>query len=335
MAPLPQIRDRGARGTPLSPDPAAGLPPSPLTGTAAGVGVSQTINLPQLIDGYKQRHGIDVAPLFAGITELRLLHDAATGLSFFDPVVIGDSAFYAALSKRPGYYRADKAEFLIAAPHVPQSTRVLEVGAGIGHFTTHLRDVDYTGLEFNPDAIAAAETLGRRILAVEIREVMREQPECFDVTCAFQVLEHVPDPRGMIEAMVTLTRPGGRIILATPNGGAYISRCRDLLNAPPHHITWWEDRTWHWVAAEFGLASVELHHTPIDDMLGVWAQMVASDGIARQLGIALDPVVDETPLRQRIDKMAEPVARTILAGLRYRADIPEVGHTTVAIFTKP
>jgi SAM-dependent methyltransferase len=301
----------------------------------AGVAVIQAIDVPQLIDGYKRRHGIDVSSLFGGITQMRLLRDAVTGLSFFDPVVTGDPAFYAALSRRPGYYRANKAEFLIAAPHVPRGARVLEVGAGMGHFTSHLCEADYTGLEFNPDAIAAAQALGRRIWTRDVRDIMREQPECFDVTCAFQVLEHVPDPRGMIEALAALTRPGGRIILATPNGGAYINRCRDLLSVPPHHITWWEDPTWHWVAAEFGLAIAGLYHTPIDEMLGVWAHMVASDGLARQLGLALDPVVDETPLRQRIDQLAEPVARTILAGLRYRADIPEAGHTTVAVFTKP
>jgi SAM-dependent methyltransferase len=319
----------------LSPGQAAGLPPSPLTGMVTGVSVTQTIDVPQLIDGYKRRHGINVSSMFAGLTQLRLLHDAATGLSFFDPIVTGDSAFYAALSQRPGYYRADKAEFLIAAPHVPRGARVLEVGAGMGHFASHLCQPDYTGLEFNTDAIAPAQTLGRRIISLDVHDVMREQPECFDVTCAFQVLEHVPDPRAMIEALVTLTRPGGRIILATPNGGAYISRCRDLLNVPPHHITWWEDRTWHWVAAEFGLAIIGLYHTPIDEMLGIWAHMIASDGLARQLGLALDPVVDETPLRHSIDKLAEPVARTILAGLRHRADIPAAGHTTVVVLTKP
>jgi SAM-dependent methyltransferase len=317
------------------PDPAADLPRSPLTGIKAGVSVIRSIDVRQLIEGYKRRHGVDVSLLFADITQLRLLHDSISGLSFFDPLITGDSAFYAAIARRPGYYRADKAEFRIAARHIEPGAHVLEVGAGIGHFTTHLRDADYLGLEFSSDAVVAAEALGRDVRTRDVRDLVPEQGECFDVTCAFQVLEHVPDPLGMIEAMVALTRPGGRVILATPNAGAYISRCRDLLNAPPHHITWWEDRTWHWVAAAFGLTNVELHHTPIDDMLGAWAHMVASDGVARQLGLALDPVVDESLLRQRIDTMAEPIARTIVAGLSNRADIPEAGHTTVAVFTKP
>jgi SAM-dependent methyltransferase len=239
------------------------------------------------------------------------------------------------MCRKPGYHRPNKAEFKIAAHHVPSGARVLEVGAGVGYFSTHLQNPDYTGLEFNADAVAEATSNGRHGLVADIHDFALKHPESFDVTCAFQVLEHVADPLGMISAMVAVTPPGGRIILATPNASAYISRCRDVLSAPPHHVTWWEDRTWVWVAGALDLLDLRLQHTPIDEMLGVWAQMIASDGVARQLGLALDPVVDESPLRKRIDQLAAPIARTILAGLTHRADLPEAGHTTVAVFTKP
>lgn len=318
-----------------SPRPTTMMPISPLTGTSDGVGLVRFVDVAHLIDGYRRRFGVDVASLFAGVDRLRLMRDAVSGLSFFDPPITGDAAFYAAIARRHGYHRPDKAEFGIAADHIPPGARVLEVGAGIGHFAAYLREADYLGLEFNADAVAAAAALGIHVVQRDVCAVMREQPERFDVTCAFQVLEHVADPRAMIEAMVALTRPGGRVILATPNADSYVSRSRDLLNVPPHHLTWWEDRTWHWVAARFGLVDLRLHHTPIGEMLGAWAQMVASEGIARQLGLALDPVVDESPLRQRIDSLAAPVACTILAGLIQPADSPAIGHTTVAVFTKP
>jgi SAM-dependent methyltransferase len=317
-----------------SPEQDVAVAPSPLTGTSAGVVVARHLDLSQLIEGYRRRHGVDVASLFAGTTELRLLHDQVTGLSFFDPPVVGDAAFYATMARRPGYHRADKAEFRIAAGYIPAGARVLEVGAGAGHFTTHLRNADYLGLEFNAEAVASAKVLGIPIVERDVCDIAAEIPESFDCTCAFQVLEHVADPLRMIAAMVELTRPGGKIIISTPNAGSYITRCRDLLNAPPHHVTWWEDRTWQWIACTFGLTDLRLHHTPIDEMIGAWAHMLASDGIARQLGFVIDPVVDETPLRQRIDLLAEPVARTIRAGITNRADAPEAGHTTVAIFTK-
>jgi SAM-dependent methyltransferase len=311
------------------------LPPSPLTNTSAGVTVIKSIDITQLTDGYRTRLGLDVSSLFAGVDSLRLFHDAQTGLSFFHPLITGDAAFYEALAQRPRYHRDDKAEFEIAARRIPAHARVLEVGAGVGHFVKHLNDPEYVGLEFNAAAVESANALGRSVFQRDIFEFLSEQPQEFDVTCAFQVVEHVSDPLGLIAAMIALTRPGGQIIVSAPNAGAYISRCRDLLNTPPHHVTWWEDRTWRWLAEAFSLSEVELYHTPIDEMLGAWAQMVASDGIAKQLGLALDSVVDETPLRHCIDQMARPIVATILAGLRHRADVPQAGHTTVAIFTRP
>lgn len=311
------------------------MPVSPLTGTETGVVRTRSIEVPQLVDGYRRRHGVDVSSLFAGVARLDLMYDRETGLSFFDPPVAGDAAFYGTMARKTGYHRQDKAEFRLAAAHVPDGAWVLEVGAGIGHFAGYLRNVDYLGLEFNEDAVAAASALGIRVLHRDVRDIAREQPEGFDVTCAFQVLEHVSDPFGMIEAMVAATRPGGLVILSAPNAESYVSRSRDLLNLPPHHLTWWEDRTWRWVAGAFGLAEPCLYHTPIDDMLGAWAQMVASDGIARQLGLELDPVIDESSLRERVDTLAAPIVRTFLAGLSHRADIPTIGHTTVAVFAKP
>ncbi|MBV9249383.1 MAG: class I SAM-dependent methyltransferase [Acetobacteraceae bacterium] len=307
---------------------------SPLTGHASAVQVVQAIDARQLIEGYATRHKLDVAPLFAGIERLWLLRDAETGLGFFRPLITGDEAFYAALAQRPGYYRPEKAEFRIAAPHIPRGARVCEVGGGVGHFSAFLDQPDYLGLEFNEAAVAQAAGHGIKMLRQDVCDLAREQAGAFDAVCAFQVLEHVADPLAILEAVVALVRPGGTIVLSTPNAHGYITRCRDLLNVPPHHVTWWEDGTWRWVASRFGLTLRALEHTPIDEMLGAWAQMVASDGVARLLGLALDPVVDETPQRARIDAMAAHAARIIAAGVRHRADAPAFGHTSIAVFTR-
>jgi len=317
-----------------SSEPLERLPPSPLTGLREDVELVQVVDSARLIEGYRRRRGVDVTGLFAGVPRLRLLHDRRTGLSFFDPPVTVDAAFYAELCRGPGYHRPDRAEFGIAARSIPPRSRVLEVGAGTGLFAAHLDDADYLGLEFNAEAAESARARGVQVVHRDLPELAAERPASFDVTCAFQVLEHVADPLAMIESMIALTRPGGRVILATPNADSFYGRCRDLMNPPPHHVTWWTDRTWHWVAAAFGLGG-ELRHTPIDEMLDAWAQMVASEGVARQLGLELDPVVDESPLRCRIDEMSLPIARTMLAGLSHRADIPEIGKTTVALFTRP
>jgi 2-polyprenyl-3-methyl-5-hydroxy-6-metoxy-1,4-benzoquinol methylase len=310
-------------------------PISPLTGTASQVTRIRDIALDQLKAGYADRFGIDISGLLGNIDRMSLFRDGATGLSFFHPMPFGDEAFYERLAQKvTGYYPVDKQEFGFSKAYVPAGATICEVGAGFGHFRAHVGEAQYTGLEFNQTAIDSARERGITLLRRDVRDLAAAAPDSFDVTCAFQVVEHVAEPLAFIAAMVELTRPGGKIILSTPNGDGYITRCRELLNAPPHHYTWWEDKTWAWVREKFGLAELKLHHTLIDEVAGAWAQMVAADGMAKLLGFELDPVVDETPLRRRIDVLAAPTAKIIVSGLKHRNDVPPIGHTTVAVFSR-
>ncbi|WP_419730616.1 class I SAM-dependent methyltransferase [Lichenicola sp.] len=306
---------------------------SPLTGSTDTVLVHE-LDVAQIVLGYRLRLGVDVSRLFAGVSTLRLLHEPATGLSFFDPPILGDGAFYDELARHPGYYPGERQEFALAAAHVPPGARVCEIGAGACSFPAHIPHADYVGLEFSKAAIEQARTRGITLLPEDVVDFARVRGEAFDVTCAFQVLEHVREPLAFIEAMAALTRPGGRIILSTPNAEAYIARSRDVLNVAPHHHTWWTDRCWSWVADRLGFARLELLHSSIDEVLMPWARMVAADGLANMLGLELHPVVDERPIRHRIDVLAEQTARTIVAGLRHRNDVPLLGHSTVAVFTR-
>ena len=236
-------------------------------------------------------------------------------------MVVGDAAFYAALAQRPGYYEADKSEFRMARDYA-RPGEGLRGWAGIGLFRDHIPQAEFLGLEFNDTALEQAAARNVLVLRRELREFASGHQAVFDVTCAFQVLEHVAEPLEFVAALVQLTKPGGTILISTPNGESYISRNRDLLNAPPHHVTWWEDMTWIWLKEKFGLRSLKLHHTLVDEFLIEWARMVAVDGLAAMLGVPLRPVVDETPIRRRMSAMAEQTAMIIAHGIRHRMDVP-------------
>lgn len=319
--------EREAQATALAPS-------SPLTGQTDSVQLIRWIDIRQLIAGYRRAYAIDIERYFATVPALGLFYDNETGLSFYDPPIVGEPEFYAELSKLPWYHPSDRPDFEIGARYIPNGSHVLEIGAGVGHFYRYLQNADYLGLEYNPDAVMTANMAGVPVINADVHDLAAARPEAFDVVCSFQVLEHVRKPREFIEAAVALTKPGGIVILATPNAGSYISRCRDLLNAPPHHITWWEDRAWRWVADTFGLDVLDVVHTPINRMVVHWARMIAANGLAAQLGVTLNPVIDESPLRHRIDEMAIPIVNAIVSGIAHPGDIPEVGHTSVAVFFK-
>lgn len=286
-----------------------------------------------MVKAYAGRLKLDVARLFADTPQVTLYRDQETGLSFFHPMILGDADFYAALGCMDGYYPTVKREFALARPHIPHGARFCEIGAGAGYFRDHIPDNPYVGLDLSPQAVSMAKTRQVTVLAEDGRDHARRHPHAYDVVAAFQVIEHVADPLSFFRMMLDLVRPGGKIMLSTPNAQAFISRCRDVLNMPPHHVTWWEDETWVWLRHHFGLSGLHLDHTAIDGALLAWARMVAADGLARSQGLELHPIVDESPERHAIDAQAENLAAIIAKGLRFKADAPPVGHTTLAVFT--
>ncbi len=96
--------------------------------------------------------------------------------------------------------------------------RLLDVGAGFGHFLAAMRERGWqvTGVE---SSTRAAERLRAKGLAVLVGRVPAvELPERrFDVVTASSVLEHVADPLGVLEQAFRVLRPGGWALMRVPN----------------------------------------------------------------------------------------------------------------------
>ena len=113
------------------------------------------------------------------------------------------------------WLRWDRTERMLPRP----PARVLEIGCGLGSFGQLLATrYDYTGLE--PDSEAYAAAAGRvgnlgRLLNVPVEEL---PPGTFDVVCAFEVLEHIEDDLAALRAWQAQLRPGGSLVLSVPAG---------------------------------------------------------------------------------------------------------------------
>lgn len=104
-------------------------------------------------------------------------------------------------------------------PHCGRA--VLEVGAGMGEFATQLRGPERLVLtDVDPLAV---EAMTRRFAdrpEVEVRQLdvdgdlALEEP--VDTVVAINVLEHLPDDVGALQALARLVRTGGRIVLWVP-----------------------------------------------------------------------------------------------------------------------
>ena len=89
--------------------------------------------------------------------------------------------------------------------------RLLDLGSGSGHFLAHARrrGFDVRGVEPAPaPAQYARENLNVPVINQDLTQV-DFPPECFDVITAWDVLEHLGDPRAALDRSLRWLRPGG------------------------------------------------------------------------------------------------------------------------------
>jgi len=138
---------------------------------------------------------------------------------------------------KPAYFRLHRHRFtaLLAALRHDAASEVLEIGATPGQFTAMLVDAGYrvSAIDLFPEERAALW----RSLGVEIQFCnLDEQPlpfasGRFDAVIFSEVIEHLAgSPLPALREMVRVLRPGGRLILTTPNQLYLKSRLRTLLD---------------------------------------------------------------------------------------------------------
>lgn len=94
---------------------------------------------------------------------------------------------------------------------------VLDVGCGMGTMLGRFRELgwDAYGVDVSPYATSyARDELGLRVVTGSVEEA--GLPEgFFDLVTVVHVIEHLPDPRGTLEALHRLVKPGGIAVIAT------------------------------------------------------------------------------------------------------------------------
>ena len=98
--------------------------------------------------------------------------------------------------------------------------RVLEVGCGLGHVLARLQDqYEAYGIDISAYAVDQARIHAPRakaeVLAVE--DIGQYGAEFFDAMIAVHVFEHLEQPADVAKICFDALRPGGVLIMATPN----------------------------------------------------------------------------------------------------------------------
>jgi 2-polyprenyl-3-methyl-5-hydroxy-6-metoxy-1,4-benzoquinol methylase len=126
---------------------------------------------------------------------------------------------------------------------VPSGGKVLEVGCATGEFIALAgARFDMWGLDLSPVATDLARQTNPRFAAQIFTGFIEDQhfqPAQFDAIVLWDVIEHLWDPRKVCHELVKYLRPGGSLLLSTPDIGAVTARVmrnRWAFMTPPEHL---------------------------------------------------------------------------------------------------
>jgi 2-polyprenyl-3-methyl-5-hydroxy-6-metoxy-1,4-benzoquinol methylase len=107
-----------------------------------------------------------------------------------------------------------------------KSAPILEVGCGHGSFLYFLKAMGYRnveGVDASPEQVATARSLGLdNVTCGDVMNIIQERPAHYDCVVGIDFLEHFlkQDVFDLLDGLYQSLRPGGRLVLRTPNGGA-------------------------------------------------------------------------------------------------------------------
>jgi SAM-dependent methyltransferase len=146
----------------------------------------------------------------------------------------------------------DAIEMIEALPeaHIPRGGRLIDVGCGTGNGLLIFHEtfgVAGVGVDVSSGMLGIAQAkLTDRGLPIELHcldgQNLPFDDDTFDSGVSFEVLEHTPDPARLLAELARVVKPGGTVVVTTPN-------------------TLWEPV--HWLAAATGLHHSEGPHRDV------------------------------------------------------------------------
>jgi 2-polyprenyl-3-methyl-5-hydroxy-6-metoxy-1,4-benzoquinol methylase len=261
----------------------------------------------------------------------------ACGLEFYPSRLCGTQTLYDAMKKSDSYYMKEKWEFELARAEIAKGQSVLEVGCGPGLFLESVRDAGrdrrVTGLELNTKCVETCRAKGLDVQRRTVEEFAAPNPSAFDVVCAFQVLEHVRDPRAFLAAMFRSLKSDGVCIMTVPNAAGFARHAVNYLgDMPPHHLTRWTADVMQKVAVAHGARLERVVEEPIADYHREWYRTATTvRALSAVLRLRWGRLERRMPYRVMLSLSHQLQKRMPAWAWRYTRD---PGHTLYVSFRK-
>jgi SAM-dependent methyltransferase len=141
---------------------------------------------------------------------------------------------------------------------VPRNVKVLDIGCGLGHTLAYhqSRGCEAVGIEADDNVLAIAARYNLKITS-GVFDGSQFASSYFDYVTLDQVAEHVMDPHALMHGVYRVLKPGGRVVITTPNPDSFGARFhgRKWLNwHVPYHMQFYTSRSMKLVAEKAGLS---------------------------------------------------------------------------------
>jgi len=183
----------------------------------------------------------------------------------------------------------------VLARMVEPGQRVLELGTGPGTVTRilHSKGCQVTGVEMDPETLATCAPFCERTVQANLEDPDWAAPlagEKFDAVICADVLEHLRNPRPLLQQLHSFLKPGGSVLMSLPNashltvvasllGGRFPYQKNGLLDHT--HLKFYGREDLEALLRECGLLWQHWHTVQVDpaqaELKAYWQQLDEAD----------------------------------------------------------
>lgn len=248
----------------------------------------RSLDSAEIILQWQKQAQIDIRDELNTISSIDFYECPQCFLGFFKPdSACGSPALYEQLEKLETYYLPRKWEHDVALQDMEGATNGLEIGCGFGAFVARViaeKRIQFEGCDPNPSAVLVAQASGAPVRLSTLEGITGSQGDGYDVICAFQVLEHVANPRTFLARACTLLRPGGKLLLGLPNAASFVKYGFNIYQYPPHHLSSWAPAVLLRLPQHFPLKTVRILREPLQAHQVEW-YIAAYESLLRRCGL--------------------------------------------------
>jgi 2-polyprenyl-3-methyl-5-hydroxy-6-metoxy-1,4-benzoquinol methylase len=220
----------------------------------------------------------------------------------------------------------------VLARMVEPGQRVLELGTGPGTVTRilHAKGCKVTGVEMDPETLATCAPFCERTVQANLEDPQWAAPlagESFDIIICADVLEHLRNPRPLLNQLHGFLKPGGSVLMSLPNashltvvasllGGRFPYQKNGLLDHTHLKFYGREDldallrecgllwQHWHTVQVDPAQAELKTYWHQLDEATQALLKTKCADGEVYQHVVRAQPATEAAHLQKLLNERA-------------------------------